>query len=225
MNSDFRNTAILFDLDGTLVDTADDLAASMNHALSASGCDLVPPAEVRHLVGYGARRMLVRGYQIAAQREASDDELDAALERFLAHYQENIAVHSRPFAGAIEMIESFRANGARFAICTNKREAMAVLLLETLGIASLFDTIVGADTTLAAKPDPAPVRLCLERTQAKRGIFVGDSDTDIRAAMAANMPCFIARFGYGPLTLADQASGLFDNYEEGAPMIERALRA
>ena len=224
MPSNLHSTAILFDLDGTLVDTADDLAASMNYALGETGCEPVPPAQVRHLVGFGARRMLKRGYQISAQKEATEAELDTALALFLDHYQENIAVHSRPFPGAIEMIERFSKLGVRFAICTNKREAMAVQLLETLGVAPLFETIVGADTTTAAKPDPAPVRLCLERTNAQRGSFIGDSDTDIKAAAAADMPCFIARFGYGPIGLADQASGLFDSYEEGTLMIESALR-
>ncbi len=223
MQPELTQTALLFDLDGTLVDTADDLAASMNHALRETGCAPVAPAQVRHLVGFGARRMLMRGYQISAQKEATEAELDVALALFLDHYQANIAVHSQPFPGAIAMIERFAERGVRFAICTNKREAMAVLLLETLGIATLFDTIVGADTTSAAKPDPAPVRLCLERTKALRGIFIGDSDTDIKAAAAADLPCFIARFGYGPLTLSDQAQGLFDSYREGASMIERAL--
>ncbi|MEO1242746.1 MAG: HAD-IA family hydrolase [Pseudomonadota bacterium] len=223
MNKDLSGAAILFDLDGTLVDTAEDLAASMNHALAGAGLGPVPSAEVRHLVGHGARRMLMRGYQIAASRDADDAELDAALERFLSHYQEHIAVHSRPFDGAVEMIERLGEKGARFAICTNKREAMAVLLIKTLGLDGLFDTIVGADTTSAAKPDPAPVRLCLERMKAQRGVFIGDSDTDIRAANAAAMPCLIARFGYGPLTLLDQATALFDSYDDAGPLIKSAL--
>ncbi len=225
MNNDLSGAAILFDLDGTLVDTAEDLAASMNHALAEAGLGPVPPIEVRHLVGHGARRMLMRGYQIAANRDADDAEIDAALERFLNHYQENIAVHSQPFDGAVEMIERLGEKGARLAICTNKREAMAILLIKTLGLDGLFDTIVGADTTSAAKPDPAPVRLCLERTRAQRGVFIGDSDTDIRAANAASMPCLIARFGYGPLTLSDQATALFDSYDEAAPLITSALAA
>lgn len=223
MNNDLGGAAILFDLDGTLVDTAEDLAASMNHALAGAGLGPVPSVEVRHLVGHGARRMLMRGYQIAASRDADDAELDAALERFLSHYQENIAVHSRPFDGAVEMIERLRGKGARFAICTNKREAMATLLIKTLGLDGLFDVIVGADTTSAAKPDPAPVRLCLERTRAQRGVFIGDSDTDIRAANAASMPCLIARFGYGPLTLLDRATAKFDSYDDAAPLIMGAL--
>ncbi len=214
--------AVLFDLDGTLVDTADDLAASMNHALGLVGIDPVPGAEVRHLVGYGARRMLAQGYQLSLGREATEAELDEALAKFLDHYQENIAVHSRPFEGVIDMIEGLQAKGARIAICTNKREAMATLLIETLGLQDMFETIVGADTAAAAKPDPAPVRLCMERLGAGRGVFIGDSDTDIRAAQSLSMPCFIARFGYGPLTLASQVI-LFDHYRDVSRLIEAAL--
>ncbi len=215
--------AVLFDLDGTLVDTAADLAASMNHALAGCGLAPVPAGEVRSLVGRGARRMLMRGYKVSAGREADEKELDAALARFLTHYQANIAVESRPFAGVIEMIEGLRADGARIAICTNKREAMARLLIETLGIAPLFDTIVGADTTTAPKPDAAPVLLCMTRLSAERGIFIGDSDTDIKASAAARMPCLMADFGYGPLTLAYQASAVFSDYRAAAELVRVAL--
>lgn len=215
--------AVLFDLDGTLVDTADDLAASMNHALAGSGLAPVPAGEVRNLVGHGARRMLMRGYEVTAGRTADEKELDAALARFLTHYEANIAVASRPFAGVIEMIEGLRADGARIAICTNKREATARLLVEQLGVAALFDTVVGADTAAAPKPDAAPVLLCMRELSAQRGIFIGDSDTDIKAATAAGMPCLIADFGYGPLELAQQASAIFSDYGVAAELVRVAL--
>lgn len=220
---DLTGAAVLFDLDGTLVDTAADLAASMNHALGAAELAPAPQESVRHLVGHGARRMIRRGYELSAGRVPSDEEADKALKLFLEHYEANIAVHSRPFDGAVEMIEALRARGALMAICTNKREAMAKLLIETLGLSSLFDAIIGADTAGAPKPDPAPVMLCLKETGARRGVFIGDSDTDIRAAKAAGLPSFIASFGYGPLTLAREATGLFDDYIELGPMIENAL--
>ncbi|MEX6632271.1 HAD-IA family hydrolase [Hyphococcus lacteus] len=225
MTKDLVGTALIFDLDGTLVDTAEDLAASMNHALGDMGFDAVAPNEVRHLVGHGARRMLMRGFEISANRDASESELDEALERFLKYYQENIADHSRPFEYVIEMIEGFRARGAVCAICTNKREGMAVQLMTTLNLDHLFETIVGADTTVAAKPDPAPVSLCLKRTGAKKAVFIGDSDTDIKAAMATGLPCAIADFGYGPLELAGEATAVFANYREAASVIENLLLA
>lgn len=224
MAADLRDGALIFDLDGTLVDTVEDLAASMNHALVAAGLAPVPTAEVRHLVGHGARRMLMRGFLVSAGREAQEGELDAAMTHFLDYYHDNIAAHSRPFAHVVEVIEGFRARGARAAICTNKREALARHLMETLDLAALFDVIVGADTTHAAKPDPAPVLLCLEKTRAKRAVFLGDSDTDIRAAAAAGLPCLVADFGYGPVTLAGQATA-FSSYREAVPLIESALKA
>ncbi len=224
MAEDLKGAALLFDLDGTLVDTVDDLAAAMNHALAEAGLAAVPVSGVRHLVGHGARRMLMQGYEISAGRAAETEELDLALERFLDFYQANIAVHSRPFDHSIEMIERFLARGARAAICTNKREGMARLLMDALGLSSLFDAIVGGDTAPAAKPDPAPVRLCLERTGASRAVFIGDSDTDIRAAKAAGLPCYIADFGYGPTTLIAEATQ-FSDYREASRLIEAALKS
>ncbi|WDI30031.1 HAD-IA family hydrolase [Hyphococcus flavus] len=223
-DNDLAGAAVLFDLDGTLVDTAEDLAASMNHAMQSAGLAPVAAESVRHLVGHGARRMLMRGYELSVDRTPDDQELDDALALFLEHYEANIAVHSRPFDGAVEMIEALRARGARMAICTNKREAMARLLMETLGFTKLFETIVGADTASAAKPDAAPVQLCLQRTNADRAAFIGDSDTDIKAASAAGLPCFVADFGYGPLTLQDQTAGIFSSYADLSPLLEESLR-
>ncbi len=223
MIQDLKGAAVIFDLDGTLIDTAEDLVASMNHALGEAGLPPVAHSEVRHLVGHGARAMLMRGIEAGAGRSGSHAELEQGLKSFLDHYAANIAAHSRPFDGVIEMIEGFRRRGAGIAICTNKREAMSRMLIDTLSIGGLFDTIVGADTGVAAKPDPAPVFLCLERTGAKRSVFIGDSDTDIKAAGAAGLPCLIAEFGYGPLTLRDRATASFATYGEAAPMIEKLL--
>ncbi len=225
MAGKLTGATVIFDLDGTLVDTAADLAVSMNVALAGDGYGPVPPADVRHLVGYGARRMLMHGYEVAAGCKATEATLDGALHRFLTHYEQNIAIHSRPFAGAVEMIEALRADGARTAICTNKREAMAVLLIDTLGLSPLFDAIVGADTASAPKPDAAPVQLCLQRTAAKRAVFIGDSDTDIKAAEAADIPCLVVDFGYGPLTLQDKAAGIFSDYRAASSLIKERLAA
>lgn len=225
MAKDLTGAAVLFDLDGTLVDTADDLAASTNHALSRAGLGPVRPHEVRHLVGHGARSMLARGFEISAGRPASESELEAGLHVFLDHYASNIAVHSRPFEAAVETIERLRARGAGIAICTNKREAISRLLIETLRMTNLFDAIVGADTAAAPKPDAAPVRLCLEKTQARRGVFVGDSDTDIKAARAAGLSCLIAEFGYGPLALRNEAAAAFAHYNALEALIDETLAA
>jgi phosphoglycolate phosphatase len=214
MRPDLTGLVVIFDLDGTLIDTAGDLADAMNHALALAGHAPVAAARVRHLVGHGARAMLAQGFAENGEPSLSASELDRHVGAFLDYYLANIARRSRPFPGAIEAIDALLGLGARAAICTNKREGPARLLIETLGLSDRFATIVGMDTTTAAKPDPAPVRLCLARTGATRGVFVGDSDTDLRAAANAGLPCLIADFGYGPLTLAAGAKARFGAYAE-----------
>ena len=214
MNKDLQGSALIFDLDGTLVDTAADLGVSLNHALEAAQLAPVPLAGVRHLVGHGAKAMIHQGYEISAERSPSENEVDCALQLFLEHYGSNIAVRSRPFDGVLDLLDRAQRRGVAIAICTNKREALAKQLIEELQLTHHFAIIVGADTASAAKPDPAPVKLCLEATQASRAIFIGDSDTDIRAAKAADLPCFLASFGYGPTTLSGEASFIFDAYAD-----------
>jgi len=223
MRRPLAGAAVLFDLDGTLVDTAEDLAAAMNHALEKAGFQPIPPARVRPLIGHGARALLVRGFAEAGAAAPTPAELDAHLGVFLDYYAANIAVASRPFPGALEAIEALRSEGAAVAICTNKRERLARALIEALGISESFAAIVGGDTAGTAKPDPAPVRRCLALAGAERGVFIGDSDTDIRAAQAAAMPCLAARFGYGPLDLADRAFAQFSRFEEAPALVRQAL--
>jgi phosphoglycolate phosphatase len=214
--------AVLFDLDGTLIDTAADLAASLNHTLKSAGLPPTPLDHVRHLVGHGARAMIEKGLADAGAPAATTPELDAHLGVFLAHYEHHLADQSRPFPGALDAVAAMRADGATIAICTNKREALACALIEELGLAGLFAAIHGPDTSGFAKPDPRPVRQCLAATGAARGVFVGDSDTDIRAAGAAGLPCLAALFGYGPLDLSAEAFALFSAYEEIPALVRRA---
>ncbi|MGE0408592.1 MAG: HAD-IA family hydrolase [Amphiplicatus sp.] len=222
MPHDLADVAIVFDLDGTLVDTAGDLTAAMNHALGEAGLAPAPEARVRHLVGHGARAMLARGFEEHGQKP-SREEMDAHLAVFLDYYAAHIADHSRAFPEAVPIIDRLRRAGAKTAICTNKREKLSRLLIDALGMTGLFDTIVGMDTAAAAKPDPAPVRLCLERARAKAGVFIGDSDTDVKAAKAAGLPALVAEFGYGPLSLAHEAFATFSDYAALPGLIEKAL--
>jgi phosphoglycolate phosphatase len=215
---------VLFDLDGTLVDTAEDLAGAMNHALVAAGRRAIAPARVRHLVGHGAEAMLIRGFEETGGGPPPD-EIARHVSIFLEFYVAHIAVRSRPFPHVIETIDRLKTEGARIAICTNKREGPARLLIERLALAGRFDAIVGADTIGIAKPDPASALHCLKLTACRRGVFVGDSDTDIRAAEAAGMPVLVATFGYGPLTLGTRAFALLDSYAALGAEIRRAAQA
>ncbi len=170
MRGPLAGVTVLFDLDGTLIDTAGDLAAAINHALKAAGKRAVPLDRVRYLVGHGARAMLTKALAEGGEREpAPAGDLDALVADFLDYYGAHIAETSRPFPGAIEAIDAMRADGALIAICTNKRESLARALIEALGLTHYFSAIVGADTTGAAKPDPRPVRRCLQETGAIEG--------------------------------------------------------
>ncbi len=223
MQGPLSGVAVIFDLDGTLIDTAADLAASMNHVLMRAGRAPAPLDRVRHLVGHGARAMLDRGFRENGGEPVID--LDPHVSLFLEHYLEHIADRSRPFAGVVELLDQLQAEGAAIAVCTNKREAWARALLDALDLLDRFAAIIGADTVGAAKPDPKPVKAALARTGASRGVFVGDSDTDIRAAQTAGIPCIAAIFGYGPLDLANEAFARFSSYDEALGLIRRAANA
>lgn len=185
---------IVFDLDGTLVDTAGDLAASLNHALGALGRPPVPPVSVRAMVGQGARRLLAHG--LAATGVMTADLVEAGVGPFLAHYGANIAVHSRPFEGVEPVLESLAGEGFRLAICTNKPEALARQLIEALGWAGRFQALLGADSRPWRKPDPRHLIDTVAEAGGRRALFVGDSRTDAETAQAAAVPLVLVGFGY-----------------------------
>lgn len=220
MRGPLSGVAVIFDLDGTLIDTAADLAASMNHVLERAGRAPVPLDRVRHLVGHGARAMLDKGFR--ENGGAAPAHFDPYLAQFLEHYLAHIADQSRPFPGALEALDALEADGAAIAICTNKREAWARALFDALGLSHRFAAVIGADTVGAAKPDPRPVFAALAGAGRAKGVFVGDSDTDILAAKAAGMPCVAALFGYGPLSFAGEAVAAFSTFAEAPDLIRRA---
>lgn len=223
MRREFEGVGVIFDLDGTLVHTAGDLADAMNFALGKAGRPPVPMEQVRHLVGHGAKAMLREGFG-ASGAPVEEAALDGHVENFLSHYLAHIADQSRPFPWVVETLDSLAAAGARLGVCTNKREAPARRLLDELGLATRFAAIVGMDTTSAPKPSAIPVHHCLTQLGAQAGVFVGDSDTDIAAASAAGLPCLFAEFGYGPSTRATEAAGRFADYRQIPALIRSVIR-
>ncbi len=188
--------AVVFDLDGTLVDTAPDLTAATNHVLARHGRRPVSVEEVRAMVGRGARRLIERGFA-ATGAPVDMARMDDLYGLFIAHYRDNIDAASRPFPGTPELLERCRDAGFAIGICTNKIESLSVLLIERLGLTRHFGAIVGADTIGVAKPDPAPYRETLKRLGAKgASVMVGDSETDILTARAAGVPVIAVTFGY-----------------------------
>src|SRR5512135_2050330 len=176
-------STIVFDLDGTLIDTAPDLVDTLNVVFAREGLPPVPYETARNLIGGGARMMIARGIE-ADGRVVKPAELERLFRDFIAHYSEHIADRSRPFPGLVEALDALAAGGWRFAVCTNKLENLSVLLLDQLGLAHRFAVICGQDTFGVQKPDPEVLR----KTVAAAGgtlpnaIMIGDSLTDIRVA-------------------------------------------
>ena len=196
--TDLSDLCVIFDLDGTLVDSGPDLTDAMNVVLAEEGLATLPEETVRHLVGDGARALLRRGYEAEARAFPEGEAGDALVARFIAHYREHLADRTRPFPGAEGCLDRLAAAGAALAVCTNKPHGLAVSVLEQLGLLDRFEIVLGRDSLPVFKPDPAPLLDILRRTGRAHGVMIGDTMTDVAAARAAGMPVFYARYGYGP---------------------------
>lgn len=195
--SSLAGTTIVFDLDGTLVDTAPDLISATNHALARRNLPARTAVELRPWISFGARRMIVEALLLSAHA-ATEPEIDALLEIFLIHYEKNIACESRPFPHVTEAITSLRQDGALLAVCTNKREALTLKLLDALQLTTQFAAIVGRDTLPVSKPHPGHLTGTIARAggRTSAAIMVGDSAVDIATARAAGVPVIGVTFGY-----------------------------
>ena len=222
-----RDLTLVFDLDGTLVDTAPDLIRGINHILAGDGIEPVPSAVIRAEISFGSRRMLEKSL---AHRKASRStaDVDRLLASFLAYYADNIAVESRPFPGLVAMLEDYRRAGVRLAVCTNKRELHSIELLRQLRIERLFAGIAGRDTFPVCKPHPdhltGAVRLA--GGDPARAVMVGDSDTDIKTARAAGVPVIAVSFGYTDVPVHQLGpDAVVDHYRQFPAALELVLAA
>jgi phosphoglycolate phosphatase len=188
---------VVFDLDGTLVDTAPDLVDTLNIVLAREGLPPVPFDIARTMIGGGARTLIERGLQ-AEGRSGGTAEVDRLYRDFVAHYGDHLADRSQPFPGAIAAIEQLAGRGCRFAVCTNKLEWLSVRLLDALGISQHFAAICGQDTFGVQKPDPQILLQTIRKAggESGRAVMVGDSITDIEVARAARVPVIAVDFGY-----------------------------
>jgi phosphoglycolate phosphatase len=188
---------VIFDLDGTLVDTAPDLIDSLNHTIAVADLEPVTFADLTHLVGQGARVMIRRAFELR-KVELSDSETETLLERFMEHYRDNMPGQSQPFPGVVDCLDRLSAAGMRLAICTNKLEDMALPLIEKLGLTDRFAAITGGDTFPLRKPDASHIYGTIERAGGNktRSIMIGDSINDILAARNAEIPSVAVDFGY-----------------------------
>ncbi|MCX5579032.1 phosphoglycolate phosphatase [Kaistia terrae] len=188
---------LVFDLDGTLVETATDLVATLNVVLEQEGLAPIRYEDARAMVGHGARALIERG--LAANNVTRDTAtIDRLFDTYIAYYAAHIADTSRPFEGVVAALDHFAAEGWLLAVCTNKLEGLSNLLLDELGLSSRFAAICGADTFAARKPDPLALTETIRRAggDLRRAIMIGDSVTDIDTARAAGIPVIAVDFGY-----------------------------
>jgi phosphoglycolate phosphatase len=197
-------TTIVFDLDGTLVDTAPDLVATLNTVFVGEGLRAMPFETVRATIGRGARSMIERGLTAQGQRFEAKD-IDRLYTTYIEHYAAHIADHSRPFPGLEAALDELSARGYRFAVCTNKLEWLSLRLLDALGLTPRFNFVCGQDTFGVQKPDPDVLRKTIlkARGSVDRAVMVGDSATDIATARAADVPVIAVDFGYTETPIAE----------------------
>ncbi len=195
---------IVFDLDGTLVDTAPDLIGSLNAILTREGMAPLPLASARNMIGGGARKLLERGLE-AEGHTVTAIEMDRLVADFIAHYADHIADHSRPFEGLETALDQLSAAGCMLAVCTNKREWLSKRLLDKLALSTRFAAVCGADTFGVAKPDPVILRQTVVRAggQISSTIMVGDAGTDVGVARRAGVPVIGVTFGYTEVPIAE----------------------
>jgi phosphoglycolate phosphatase len=195
---------IVFDLDGTLVDTAPDLISALNFVLDREGLAPVPLHAARNLIGAGARRLIERALELEG-RHASPQDVARLTADFIEYYADHIAEASRPFEGLESALDELSSRGFRFAVCTNKLEWLSKRLLDQLGLGGRFAAICGADTFGVAKPDPAILRETIARAggEMSSSIMVGDAGTDIGVARRAGVPVIGVSFGYTEVPIAE----------------------
>lgn len=193
-------SVLVFDLDGTLVSSMEDLVVTLNVVMTAAGHSAIPQDDVAHMVGMGAKVLIQRGLEFNGV-DWTDADIEPLFEHFLEHYAANIAVHTRPFDGVVTALEAFRKDGWKLAVCTNKAERLTLPLLTELDLSQYFDAVVGGDTFPVSKPGAEPVHGAISRAggTVTGSVMIGDSVTDINAARNAGIPVIAVDFGYTPV--------------------------
>ena len=187
----------IFDLDGTLVDTAPDFKNSINYMLNELNESEVALEEIRNWVGYGARE-LIRRTVVDKNIPHDEQRIEEMLKIFLLHYTHNIDDDSVLFNNVRNVLEFLKDNGIKLAVCTNKMERLSNILLEKLNVLHMFDYLVGGDSLSKNKPDPFPLLNICEKlnTEISDSIMIGDSLTDLNAGKGAGMPVVLVSYGY-----------------------------
>lgn len=216
---------VVFDLDGTLVDTAPDLVASLNHAVSQAGVAPVTYADLTHLVGHGARAMIERTFAFR-QKPLAEDVLEWQLREFTDFYHGSMPGDSLPYPGTIEALDRLSGAGFKLAVCTNKPEKLATRLLERLGLIERFAAISGGDSFEVRKPNAEHLLRTVANAggSAERSVMVGDSLNDILVARNAAVPSIAVPFGYSDVPVENlEPTKIIGHFDELTPELVTAL--
>ena len=209
--SDIPFKTIVFDLDGTIADTAPDLGTALNAALHHLGRDTVPLAAVRKMIGHGTRALLRNG--LTATGGATEALMEAGYPVLMRAYDDHICDQTTPYPGVEAAFDDLASRGIALALCTNKPGGPVLRLVEALGWRDRFAAIISGDTLPVAKPDPAPLRLAIERAGGGPAAFVGDSIVDVETAVAAQVPCVVVSFGFADRPASELgADAVIDHY-------------
>lgn len=190
--------AIIFDLDGTLVDSAADLRVALNHTLVEEGRAPLDLSAVTKMIGDGVAKLVERGFA-ATGPQPGPGQLTALVSRFMHFYDQDLVGLTQPYPGVSTTLESLSADNYVLGVCTNKPYAQSVEILKGLDMAGYFRVVTGGDSTGSRKPDPEPVHITLAKMGAKQNtaLFVGDSIVDVEAATRAGLPSILVSYGYG----------------------------
>jgi phosphoglycolate phosphatase len=213
--------ALIFDLDGTLADTAPDLLGATNAVLAAKGRPLLDLAHLRHMVGFGARALIAQAME-ASGTPVTEDQMPALVEIFLDHYRAHIADGTRLFPGVPETLAALKRRGARLGILTNKPQELTDRLLPLLGLDELFAAVYGAGRKPYTKPDPRIFHEVVQDCGGAPGVMIGDSITDLNTARAAGAPCILFSYGFTPVPAAELGADLvLDDFAALPEALER----
>ncbi len=214
---------VIFDLDGTLIHTAPDLMASLNHAIEPVGAEPVHYDDMSFLVGRGARVMIQRALEMR-ERPVSTEEFETLFDRFLEFYAKSMPGQSALYPGLETAMSRLSDAGMPMAICTNKLEHLAVRLIESLGLTDNFVAILGGDSISVRKPDPEHILETIRRANASSAVMIGDSSNDIAAAREASVPSIAVTFGYTDIPVEQLgADHIIDHYNLLTPELVNRL--
>ena len=200
----FQPTAIVWDLDGTLVDSAPDLAAALNTVLDKRGFFTLPITEVRQMIGNGVPKLVERGFNAVGVRP-DPAQLDELVAMFAREYKACATDNTRPYPGIVKALQDIHGMNIPMGVCTNKPEAFTRQILAGLGLAGYFSSVVGGDSTNARKPDPEPLLACLRGlvSEPASSLMIGDSVHDVHAAHAAGVIIGVVPWGYRSAPVED----------------------